>query len=84
MSGMKHGLLAIGEVMAEIRTDGEAGFALGFAGDSYNTAVYAAREIPAPGAVAYLTRVGSEPLSCLLYTSPSPRDGLLSRMPSSA
>ena len=23
-------------------------------------------------------------LSCLLYTSPSPRDGLLSRMPSSA
>ena len=25
-----------------------------------------------------------EHLSCLLYTSPSPRDGLLSRMPSSA
>ena len=24
------------------------------------------------------------PLNCLLYTSPSPRDGLLSRMPSSA
>ena len=24
------------------------------------------------------------PLACLLYTSPSPRDGLLSRMPSSA
>ena len=24
------------------------------------------------------------PLVCLLYTSPSPRDGLLSRMPSSA
>ena len=23
-------------------------------------------------------------VSCLLYTSPSPRDGLLSRMPSSA
>ena len=23
-------------------------------------------------------------LDCLLYTSPSPRDGLLSRMPSSA
>ena len=23
-------------------------------------------------------------ISCLLYTSPSPRDGLLSRMPSSA
>ena len=25
-----------------------------------------------------------EPKPCLLYTSPSPRDGLLSRMPSSA
>ena len=24
------------------------------------------------------------PIACLLYTSPSPRDGLLSRMPSSA
>ena len=24
------------------------------------------------------------PVDCLLYTSPSPRDGLLSRMPSSA
>ena len=24
------------------------------------------------------------PATCLLYTSPSPRDGLLSRMPSSA
>ena len=26
----------------------------------------------------------ADDLSCLLYTSPSPRDGLLSRMPSSA
>ena len=26
----------------------------------------------------------SQPTACLLYTSPSPRDGLLSRMPSSA
>ena len=29
-------------------------------------------------------RRGEQALSCLLYTSPSPRDGLLSRMPSSA
>ena len=28
--------------------------------------------------------IKSIPISCLLYTSPSPRDGLLSRMPSSA
>ena len=27
---------------------------------------------------------GAQPTDCLLYTSPSPRDGLLSRMPSSA
>src|SRR5664279_803121 len=25
--------------------------------------------------------IGGQPFSCLLYTSPSPRDGLLSRMP---
>ena len=30
------------------------------------------------------TRPISKNKSCLLYTSPSPRDGLLSRMPSSA
>ena len=37
----------------------------------------------------YQLRVGAkarrlQALTCLLYTSPSPRDGLLSRMPSSA
>ena len=31
-----------------------------------------------------LNRTGSRFYGCLLYTSPSPRDGLLSRMPSSA
>ena len=31
------------------------------------------------------TKTKDEPINiCLLYTSPSPRDGLLSRMPSSA
>ena len=34
------------------------------------------------GPYIYLTITRSRP--CLLYTSPSPRDGLLSRMPSSA
>ena len=28
--------------------------------------------------------LSKQPSNCLLYTSPSPRDGLLSRMPSSA
>ena len=31
-----------------------------------------------------LIAMGVSDVSCLLYTSPSPRDGLLSRMPSSA
>ena len=31
-----------------------------------------------------LAQVEGTPCFCLLYTSPSPRDGLLSRMPSSA
>ena len=34
--------------------------------------------------VVYCTDAYSAGLTCLLYTSPSPRDGLLSRMPSSA
>ena len=32
----------------------------------------------------YRNAVGAKSYLCLLYTSPSPRDGLLSRMPSSA
>ena len=31
-----------------------------------------------------ITNVAGSTITCLLYTSPSPRDGLLSRMPSSA
>ena len=31
-----------------------------------------------------IAMAGSDLAGCLLYTSPSPRDGLLSRMPSSA
>ena len=37
------------------------------------------KAIAIPGALAQIVFV-----TCLLYTSPSPRDGLLSRMPSSA
>ncbi|MGC6452643.1 MAG: sugar kinase [Candidatus Puniceispirillaceae bacterium] len=68
-------LLAIGEVMAEIRAETRAeirtgeglaegrGFAVGFAGDTYNTAVYATRSLGVSGNVAYMTRIGNEPLS---------------------
>ena len=57
--------LAIGEVMAEIRSQDD-GFAVGFAGDTYNTAVYAARQLGASGQVGYVTRIGREPLSMAL------------------
>ena len=40
-----------------------------------------AREIRALGVY---TEIHPHDITCLLYTSPSPRDGLLSRMPSSA
>ena len=33
---------------------------------------------------AWILSINSQADTCLLYTSPSPRDGLLSRMPSSA
>ena len=36
-----------------------------------------------PVGIAY-AEIAGVPSVCLLYTSPSPRDGLLSRMPSSA
>ena len=41
------------------------------------------RDDLAPAVAAVLAAAGLD-ASCLLYTSPSPRDGLLSRMPSSA
>ena len=59
-------LLAIGEVMVEIRSTGDGNFATGFAGDTYNTAVYAARQLGVVGAVSYLTRIGADPLSVAL------------------
>ena len=35
-------------------------------------------------AIVGIRMANTHPQTCLLYTSPSPRDGLLSRMPSSA
>ena len=37
-----------------------------------------------PSPLATIKTLASPNYACLLYTSPSPRDGLLSRMPSSA
>ena len=47
--------------------------------------VYVITEILYGGAVLdAILKMKDERYTCLLYTSPSPRDGLLSRMPSSA
>ena len=45
-------------------------------------AAYVASDIVLPLIFAIILKLLLQP--CLLYTSPSPRDGLLSRMPSSA
>ena len=48
----------------------------------------AAAECVTPEMINFMAQHGRglicTPITCLLYTSPSPRDGLLSRMPSSA
>ena len=41
-------------------------------------------EIYADFLLQYNQKINLTTVTCLLYTSPSPRDGLLSRMPSSA
>ena len=38
----------------------------------------------ASGEIAFSDKINNEFIGCLLYTSPSPRDATLSRMPSSA
>ena len=48
------------------------------------TAVAALPARSAPRASMAPTKLSDRKVPCLLYTSPSPRDGLLSRMPSSA
>ena len=43
-----------------------------------------ARRIAKAGEDDFVVKQLRRQIACLLYTSPSPRDGLLSRMPSSA
>lgn len=55
-------IICAGEAMGELRRQG-AGFAVGFAGDTFNTSVYLRRLLGPGHQVAYLTRVGRDPLS---------------------
>ena len=68
-------LLSIGEAMAEIRSSRTDGFSLGFAGDTYNTALYASRIIGHKGHVSYITRVGVDPLS-MSFCDVAQREGI--------
>ena len=55
-------LVSIGEVMVELSPAGD-GVAMGFAGDTFNTAYYARRSLGPDWQVDYLTALGCDPLS---------------------
>ena len=54
---------------------------VGPGGKGSNQAIAAAK---LNGKVNFITKIGNDKNGCLLYTSPSPRDPVSSRMPSSA
>ncbi|HEX3811327.1 MAG TPA: sugar kinase [Mycobacteriales bacterium] len=53
----------IGECMVELRHIDATTLALGYAGDTLNTAVYLSRSLDGAGSVQYLTAVGDDPYS---------------------
>jgi 2-dehydro-3-deoxygluconokinase len=53
----------MGECMVEMAPAGDSRYAMGFAGDTFNTAWYARRVLPAEVEVAYLTGVGTDETS---------------------
>ncbi|MDT8342784.1 MAG: sugar kinase, partial [Thermohalobaculum sp.] len=55
--------LAIGECMVEMAPAGDGLFRMGFAGDTFNTAWYARRLLPADWSVGYATAVGDDAVS---------------------
>ena len=75
---MDMAIMYLEEALAHIRA-GKASTRLldGIRVDSYGSMVPISN-------VAAVTTPDARSITCLLYTSPSPRDGLLSRMPSSA
>jgi len=72
---MKIKLLAIGEAMAELRESDNGGYDVGFAGDTFNTAVYCARTLSSDktsdtrsdnsfdNSVSFMSQIGMDPLS---------------------
>lgn len=60
---MSKTFLAVGECMVEMAPTGEGTFAMGFAGDTLNTAWYARKCLPADWTVGYCTAVGRDQVS---------------------
>ncbi|WP_424934088.1 sugar kinase [Amaricoccus macauensis] len=61
---MSQRIVSIGECMVELAPSGQQDhYALGFAGDTFNTAWYARKLLPAAWSVDYVTAVGSDAIS---------------------
>lgn len=60
---MSKTFLAVGECMVEMAPTGQGTFAMGFAGDTLNTAWYARKSLPDGWTVGYLTAVGRDQVS---------------------
>ncbi|MCB8838686.1 sugar kinase [Aurantimonas sp. VKM B-3413] len=56
-------IVAIGECMVELSSAGEGLYRRGFAGDTFNTAWYLARSLPADWHASYLTALGTDAIS---------------------
>jgi 2-dehydro-3-deoxygluconokinase len=56
-------VVSIGECMVELAPTGDGTFAMGFAGDTFNTAWYLRRLLPGDATVSYLSAVGTDAMS---------------------
>lgn len=56
-------VVAIGECMVELAPTGNGTFAMGYAGDTFNTAWYLKRLLPRAATVSYLSAVGTDAVS---------------------
>ncbi|WP_375550675.1 sugar kinase [Rhodophyticola porphyridii] len=56
-------ILSIGECMVELAASAPGTYRQGFAGDTFNTAWHMRRVLPASWEVAYLTCIGTDPMS---------------------
>ncbi|QBY01741.1 sugar kinase [Rhodophyticola sp. CCM32] len=60
---MTQRILSIGECMVELAATGPGTYSQGYAGDTFNTAWHMRRQLPPDWKVAYLTTLGTDPMS---------------------